>query len=331
MKDVEEKFKELLKTTEVRKVDFKQSQYRLDDNKSKSRFVKDILCMANAPGEDGNILLGVQEEPRKVVGISHHYDSANLAQIVASVIEEPIHFEYFPIGCKGMKCALLHIPLSNARPHWPKKNYGILKKHVFYTRRASGNAEASLSEIRAMFVSAIRLSDIAQRKAKKTPYVIDELANMDIDDRKLTMYKMLKSIAPKVHLTNYYAIHAGYVSGQIGALVANKTTTAVYDYAIFMYPWTAKLNDLIWSRRDVNSLLKGYRSMKLNSRIKKRLERSMLIHIAYKTIYTKALETKLFLPSSGINSIIEFSLLSSCLAQIFKNRSFGGKGFSGGY
>jgi hypothetical protein len=295
----EETFKELLNTAELRKVDFKQSQYRLDNDQLKSQFVKDMLCMANASGEDGYILLGVKEKPRKVVGISHHYDSAKLAQIVAGVIEEPIHFEYFPIKYKSMECALLYIPLSNARPHWPKKNYGILKKHVFYTRRASGNVEASLSEIRAMFMSAIRFSDVAQSKAKKTPYVIDELANMDIDDRELTMYKMLKSIAPKVHLTNYYAIHSSYVSGQIGALVANKTTTAVYDYAIFMYPLTAKLKDLILSHRHVDSILGGYRSMKVNSRIKKRLERSRLVHIAYKTTYTKALETKTSLSIGG--------------------------------
>lgn len=70
----------LLKTTEIKKVDFKRSQYRLDTDILKSEFVKDILCMANAPGGDGYIVLGVsaQGEQREVVGISTHHDGASL-------------------------------------------------------------------------------------------------------------------------------------------------------------------------------------------------------------------------------------------------------------
>lgn len=110
-------FAELIKTTELRKVEFKECQYRLDNDVLKSHFVKDILCMANAPGEDGCILLGVREKPREVIGISSHHDSATLAGIVAGVIEEPIHFEYFPITHKAKRCVLLRIPSSPARPH----------------------------------------------------------------------------------------------------------------------------------------------------------------------------------------------------------------------
>ena len=112
-------FESLLKTIEMKKVDFKSSQYRLDTDTLKSEFVKDILCMANAPGGDGYIVLGVsaQGEQRGVVGISTHHDGASLEELVASVIEEPIHFEYFPVQYKGTSCALLHIPSSSARPH----------------------------------------------------------------------------------------------------------------------------------------------------------------------------------------------------------------------
>ena len=112
-------FAELLMTTELRKVEFKERQYRLDNYVLKSHFVKDILCMANAPGEDGYILLGVRGKPREVVGI----DSAVLAEIVSGVVEEPIHFDYFPMTHKGRRCALLRIPSSPARPHWPKKGF----------------------------------------------------------------------------------------------------------------------------------------------------------------------------------------------------------------
>ena len=44
MKNLKQLFAELLRGTELRKVDFKSDQYRLDDQYSKSKFVKDILC-----------------------------------------------------------------------------------------------------------------------------------------------------------------------------------------------------------------------------------------------------------------------------------------------
>ncbi len=73
MREIETKFSELLNTTELRKVDFKEQQYRLDNDYFKSQFVKDVLCMANTPGEDGYILIGVKSErgkPREVKSIS---------------------------------------------------------------------------------------------------------------------------------------------------------------------------------------------------------------------------------------------------------------------
>jgi len=146
-------FETLLKSTEIRKIDFKRDQYKFDTKHLKSKLVKDILCIANAPGSDGYIVLGVKAEkgkPREVTGISYHHDGADLAGIVNSVVEVPIQFEYHPITYKGKECAIIHIPSSIGRPHWPNKDFGVLRKHVFYTRRASGNAEASIQEIRQM-------------------------------------------------------------------------------------------------------------------------------------------------------------------------------------
>jgi len=152
---VKEKFAELLRATEVRKVDYKRDQYSLVSEKTKVELIKDILCMANAPDSDGYILLGVKSEkgqPREVVGISHHHDSSDLEAIVNAAIEPPIQFEYYPLNYKGIKCALLHIPKSKAKPHWPKKAYFKLYRHIIYTRRSSGNREASIQEIRDMCV-----------------------------------------------------------------------------------------------------------------------------------------------------------------------------------
>ena len=164
-----ELFESLLRSNEIRKTDFKEEQYRLENKYFKSKFVKDIVCMANAPGDDGYIVLGVKTDkgkPIEVVGISGHHDSAELEAIVNSVVEAPVQFEYYQIKYKGMECAIIHIPKSVERPHWSRKDFGTLKKHVFYTRRASRNTEASIEEIRRMCLQTIRISDFAERKAK---------------------------------------------------------------------------------------------------------------------------------------------------------------------
>lgn len=45
---IREVFETLLHSNEIRKVDFKSDQYRLDIDYLKSKFAKDILCIANS-------------------------------------------------------------------------------------------------------------------------------------------------------------------------------------------------------------------------------------------------------------------------------------------
>lgn len=293
LEKVEQLFTELLKAIEIRKIDYKREQYRLDTNHNKSLFIKDILCITNAPGGDGHILLGVKSEKGKlseVVGVSKHHDSSDLEQLVNSKITEPIHFEYYRLKYKGLDCALIHIPQSKSRPHWLKEGFGILKQYVFYTRRASGNRPASIPEIREMFLSSIPISDLAHRKARATGHFADEWKDMSSDDRKAAMYKTLKSTASKLHLTKYYPLTAAYVTGEAGALVTDKNKKSVNDYYIFMYPWTAKKDDVIRTHWRIESFIKGPQSTQFRPLIRRRLGGSALVHISYKNICTKALE-----------------------------------------
>lgn len=298
MASIEEIFAELVASTEVRKVDYKRDQYSLANEISKSEFIKDILCMANAAGGDGYILLDIKSEkgkPKKeVVGISHHHDSSDLEAIVNSVVDPPIQFEYYPVRHKGFECALIHIPKSKAKPHWPQKDYGKLRRHIFYTRRSSGNREASIQEIREMCIETMQLSDIAHRKRTASPHIVDELRDMSLDERKAAMYRMLKSIAPKLHLVNYYPITATHITGQAAALVTNATEKEVSDYCVVMYPWAAKRSDIIWTQNRIKGLIAGSQSTKLKPQIRERLKESTLVHVSYKNIHTKALEERYY-------------------------------------
>lgn len=310
-KGIMELFEKLLKSTEIRKIDFKSAQYRLDTDHLKSKFVKDILCIANAPGSDGYIVLGVKAEkgkPRKVTGILYHHDGADLAGRVNSVVEVPIQFEYHPITYKGKECAIIHIPSSIGRPHWPKKDFGILKKHVFYTRRASGNAEASIPEVRQMCMETIRISDIAKQKANVSHYVVDELATLSMDERKSKMYGMLKSITPKIGLKKYRSMVSPHFRKEREtefALVASYSEKAKREYSIFMYPWSVKMDNILSSRRIRHNFLSPGRTSiwsgqekerRISRLIKERLKISTLIHIAYKNIHTIGLENRHYQP-----------------------------------
>jgi hypothetical protein len=290
-------FNQLLDSTEIRKIDFKRDQYLLDNDILKSEFVKDILCMANAPGDDGYILLGVKAEkgrPRNVAGISQHHDGSDLEEIVTGIIEEPIQFEYQPLTYKGRECAILHIPKSKAKPHWPKRDYGVLKKHVFYTRRSSGNREASIQEIREMCVSTIHISDIARRKTKSSPHVVDELSNLSLDEREPAMHNMLKTIMPKVGLAKF-KITLNYLSSRHWcSMVSSEGKKLSLDYAVFMYPWNVSAKDIWASRYNAANVPISTRAKRTSKTTRNRLQQSTLIHISYKKISTKPLERKSF-------------------------------------
>jgi len=318
-------FGSLLKTTEVKKIDFKGSQYRLDNDILKSEFIKDILCMVNSPGDDGYILLGVKSEkgrPIEVVGISHDHDSSDLEAIINSVIEPPIQFEYYPLNYKGIKCALLNIPKSKAKPHWPKKDYGKLERHIIYTRRSSGNREAAISEIREMFLSSVSVTDITRQKTRMSPHILDELAEFDLPQRRQAMYEMLKSMASNVSLGKYLLMtrekYSWSISGPF-AIVSNVGAGVASEYAVFMYPIAARRGDIISSRSLVKYILDTYldylrikdkpkkRGLVINgntsytynqtaygvgrkvSTIGRRLNENgyNLIHISYQNIYTR--------------------------------------------
>lgn len=292
-------FEALLQSDEIRKIDFKREQYRLEGEVLKSKFIKDILCMANAPGGDGYIVLGVKSEKgkaREVIGVSNHYDSADLAGIVNGVVEAPIQFEYHAVRYKGRECAIIHVPSSIGRPHWAKRDFGILKKHVFYTRRASGNAEASVEEIRQMCMQTIRLSDIAAQKAKVSRHVVDELVTLNLDARRSRMYEMLNSISREIGLSDYRLMVSRYLGKERanGALISRRSERGRYEFVVGMYPWAVKIRDIHIFRGKVERFMDSSMTStsRLTRREKERVGQSTLVHVAYKSIRISGLEDR---------------------------------------
>lgn len=195
-----------------------------------------------------------------------------------------------------MECAIIHIPNSIGRPHWSKKDFGVLKKHVFYTRRASGNAEASIEEIRQMCIQTIRISDIAKQKAKMGHQITDELAMLDLKERESKMYKMLKSISSQLGLSNYRLLVSRYGERRYteGALYSRYSDKGKHEFVIFMYPWTVNVRNIDTTRRRLQNLIESPTKSKKVRQEQERLKQSKLIHVAYKGISTSALERKYY-------------------------------------
>jgi len=121
---------------------------------------------------------------------------------------------------------------------------------------------------------------------------------MSLDERKAAMHKMLKSIAPKIGLTRCRAIFIGSMASRyLCTLVTSKNNEIVLDYAIFVYPWTTKSQDIVAARYDARSLIVSTGGKRMRESTRNRLQESTLVHVSYKNIYTKPLESWSYDPS----------------------------------
>ncbi len=161
MEMTKELFEQLLKRNESPKIDFKRDLYRLkkrDPDEKKSDFIKDVMCIANAKGnETGYIIIGVKSYPggkKELFGVAEHehYDDAVLQNLVSSKIEPPINFLYQPFEFDGKSFAIIMIHRSHRRPHRVKKSFGNLIENQVWTRWGSTNREASDIEIGEMYI-----------------------------------------------------------------------------------------------------------------------------------------------------------------------------------
>ena len=144
---------ELLTQMEGSSLDFKRDQYKLDSDKQKASFVKDIVCMANTPREGpAYIVVGVSERngsPDQVIGISEHPDPATFQNLVNGRTNKLLRFAYREIRYMGVNVGLFEIPVDKRSvPIMARRTVESFKSGVTYTRRSAQNYEADDMEIR---------------------------------------------------------------------------------------------------------------------------------------------------------------------------------------
>lgn len=161
-----EKAKELLEYPEQPKFDWKR-ELNLSNEITKSHFVKDIVSLANAHGDEtGYILYGVDpnnpEDP--FLGMASSYDDANLQELVNSKLEKRVTFLYHEVlqGSKRIGVAIVLRSLS--RPHIIRVDFGILKEGQIPIRKGSSNQLASTDDLMQMFYDTKRVEAVNYEK-----------------------------------------------------------------------------------------------------------------------------------------------------------------------
>lgn len=143
----EQEFQSFLKRPESNTFDFKSTAYNLSDEKSKSDFIKDVLCMANTPREETSyIVLGVRKNNDgsvELLGLDRNLDGANLqSQIDERVYPVPV-FTYEELPYKGKTFGVIAIPPEKNGPYLMTINFNTsLRKDTIYFRRDSKNDKA---------------------------------------------------------------------------------------------------------------------------------------------------------------------------------------------
>ena len=142
--------KQLVATPEQPKLDLK-ADLRLDNDHLKAEFVKDVVAVANSPGETGFLLYGVDSTlPDPIVGISRSFDDATLQQMVNSKVERPVAFLYYEQQFDARKVGVVVIPPSSLRPHIVGSPIGNLKEGQIPIRRGSSTTWATAEDLAEM-------------------------------------------------------------------------------------------------------------------------------------------------------------------------------------
>ena len=151
MTDDVQLIEQLLSRMESDDLDFKRDQYKLESDREKSGFIKDIICMANTPREgSAYILVGVESHDGRltnVVGTDIHPDPAEFGRLLSGKVNTSPKFEYRVIDYSGKEIGLFEIHPTNNIPIMLRSRFERLNPGTIYIRRSTENVEANSDEI----------------------------------------------------------------------------------------------------------------------------------------------------------------------------------------
>lgn len=138
----------LLQRTEDNFLDYKVQQYKMETERQKSSFIKDVLSMANTPRSDSAyIVVGVAEEdgrPTRVVGVANHFDPSELDRQLEARVSSVPSIEYHIIEHEGCEVGVYEIKVELSGPFVAQRKFGRLDPGAIYFRRNSQNIVATV-------------------------------------------------------------------------------------------------------------------------------------------------------------------------------------------
>lgn len=148
----ETKLSELLKYSESSCCDFKERIYSLEDNHSKTSFLKDILAMANTVRTgSAYIIIGVRQRDghNEFNEVDPNIDENNfITYIKGNVSPEFPEVTYYTMKYQKHIIGVFEIGISSFGPFVSKKDHGEkIKANQVYYRLGSVNSDASSEEI----------------------------------------------------------------------------------------------------------------------------------------------------------------------------------------
>lgn len=139
------KLYQLLKNDEGFKLDFKL-QLHLECETEKKEFVKDVIAIANTPGGRGYIVFGIEDQTRRIVGLSDvptHIEE-RIQLMIANRATPPVPVRFDLLEVQGKKVGVVTIFKSMQVPHQ------MIQTGAFYIRRGSTTDKANRHELANM-------------------------------------------------------------------------------------------------------------------------------------------------------------------------------------
>jgi len=127
----------------------------LERDGDKAQFVKDVLALANSGGET-QIITGVEDETRKLIGIKTFHTPEQLNEILKDRCDPPLRIEYLEKVIMGHKVGVIQIKGSNP-PY-------VVAVHDKYGGPVPGSQKPFFIERGTVFIRNFNMNEGARRE-----------------------------------------------------------------------------------------------------------------------------------------------------------------------
>ena len=147
---------------EEAKVEFKRKWYDFSNKENRkiteSEFLKDLVSIANTPGPEGYLIIGVDEKsgmlfnsPLNNSGLG---DLTNIRNLIVKYVDLPVRFDFQEIKLDEKILSIFRVPPSLDKPHVIKlyiSKSGAEHQNFIPVRKLTGIFPASRSDIEFMY------------------------------------------------------------------------------------------------------------------------------------------------------------------------------------